>query len=44
MVNPCVQKMREQVQIELTASMTYFAMVSVVRINATHTYNNNIGT
>lgn len=27
MVNPCTKKMREQVQEELTAAMTYFAMV-----------------
>jgi len=27
MVSPCTKKMREQVQEELTAAMTYFAMV-----------------
>lgn len=28
MVDPCTKKMKEQVQEELTAAMTYFAMVS----------------
>jgi len=27
MVDPCTKKMKEQVQEELTAAMTYFAMV-----------------
>lgn len=29
MVDPCTQKMKEQVQEELTAAMTYFAMVNI---------------
>lgn len=28
MVDPCTKKMKEQVQEELTAAMTYFAMVT----------------
>lgn len=29
-VDPCTRKMKEQVQEELTAAMTYFAMVKII--------------